>query len=70
MRRVFLLGALALAGCQGVIGPLQRRCVREPIEGLCLPAGEQQPRARDRLPYPDTSAATGPRTFAELPSQR
>jgi hypothetical protein len=70
MRRLFLVGLLALAGCQGVVGPLQRRGINDPIDDPRLTSGEQHQRVRDRLPYPETSAATGPRTYAELPPGR
>lgn len=67
MRRLSLVGLLVLAGCQGVVGPLQRRGINAPIDDPRLSTAEQQQRARDRLPFPDSSAATGPRTYAEEP---
>jgi hypothetical protein len=67
MRRLFLVALLGLAGCQGVVGPLQRRGINDPIDHPCLTTDEQARRARDRLPFPDTSPATGPPTGAEEP---
>jgi hypothetical protein len=67
MRRLFLVALMGMAGCQGVVGPLQRRGINDPIDHPCLTTAEQERRARDRLSLPDTSAATGPRTYAEEP---
>ena len=68
MRRLFLAGLLISAGCQGVVGPIQRRCITDPIDNPCLTADEQKERQRDRLPLPEAGNAYGPRTYADNPA--
>lgn len=70
MHRLLLAGLLLGAGCQGVVGPLQRRCLTDPIDNPCLTPEEQQQRRRDRLALPEASPAIGPRTYAEEPALR
>lgn len=68
MHRLVLLGLLALAGCQGVVGPIQRRCIVDPIDHPCLTPDEQKQRERDRLALPEASPEVGPRTYADNPA--
>jgi hypothetical protein len=70
MHRLFCVGLVFLAGCQGTVGPVKRTAITDPIDRPCLTLDEQKERARDRLALPDTSAATGPRTYAENPYNR
>jgi hypothetical protein len=59
MRRLFMLGILCLAGCQGVAGPFTPR---EPqrVDDPRYSVPEQQRRARDRLPLPQESLTIAP----------
>lgn len=70
MRRLFLVGLLLVTGCQGFVGPLQRRCSPVWIDNPCLPPDEQQMRRREGLALPEASPAVGPRTYAEEPALR
>jgi hypothetical protein len=54
MRKLILVGALTLAGCQGVVGPFDRaRMPAPPVDDPRLPISEQMRNGRDRLAYPD-----------------
>jgi hypothetical protein len=68
MHRLIFVGLVFLAGCQGTVGPIKRNAITDPIDNPRLTMDEQKERARDRLALPDTSAATGPRTYAENPA--
>lgn len=69
MRRLlFACLVLILAGCQGVVGPRQRRFLTTPIDDPCLTPGEQKERERDRSPLPEGNPAYGPRTYSENPA--
>ncbi|MFO0842594.1 MAG: hypothetical protein U0797_09395 [Gemmataceae bacterium] len=69
MRRLFLAGLIVAAGCQGVVGPAQRRCLPGgPIDDPRLTADEQNDRVRERVALPEGTNAYGPRTFAENPA--
>jgi hypothetical protein len=68
MHRLFLAGLVFLAGCQGMVGPFQRRCVTDPIDDPRLTIDEQRARQRDRLALPEASSVYGPRTFADNPA--
>ena len=68
MRRLYLAGLMALAGCQGVVGPIQRSCITDPIDNPCLTPAEQNERLRDRVALPESSPAYGPRTYAGNPA--
>jgi hypothetical protein len=70
MHRLLLAGLVFLAGCQGVVGPVRRTCITEPVDDPRLTIDEQQQRARDRLALPQESPAIGPRTYAENPALR
>jgi len=65
MRQLFLAGWFLLAGCQGVVGPLQRRCLDQPPDNPCLTIEEQLKLRRDRVALPENSPTVGPRTYAE-----
>lgn len=64
MPRLFLLGALFLAGCQSVVGPFQSR---EPqrVDDPLFNIGEQQRRGRDRLALPEDQTGMAPRTYTD-----
>ncbi len=67
MHRLLCVGLVFLAGCQGTVGPFNRT-PKDRIDNPCLTLDEQRERARDRLAVPDTTSATGPRTYAEIPN--
>lgn len=64
MRRVFLLGALLLTGCQNVIGPFQSRAPQR-VDDPLLSIGEQQRRGRDRLALPEDQTGLAPKTYTD-----
>jgi hypothetical protein len=70
MHRLLFVGLAFLVGCQGLVGPVKRTCITDPIDNPCLTLEEQKERERDRLALPYTSPATGPRTYAENPAYR
>jgi hypothetical protein len=59
MRRIFVLGILLLAGCQNLIGPLQRGPVGK-VDDPRLTISEQEREARDRLGMPADNRGVGP----------
>jgi hypothetical protein len=64
MRRLIVLTALVLSGCQNVIGPREpRQPVR--IDDPRVPIVEQERRGRDRLALPDSSPNLLPQTSGE-----
>jgi hypothetical protein len=67
MHRLLFVGLVVLAGCQGVVGPIKRTSITDPIDNRCLSIEEQQQRARDRLALPESSPATGPQTYTGYP---
>ncbi|MFL5245394.1 MAG: hypothetical protein ACJ8FY_25135 [Gemmataceae bacterium] len=67
MRRLCLLSILLLAGCQGLVGPRQRRDNPQPVNDPSLTMDEQQRRTRDRLALPEPSTDLAPRTYTEIP---
>jgi hypothetical protein len=67
--RWLLLTAVLLAGCQGTVGPLQRR--DQPAGPITyLPTDEQEARVRDRLPLAPAGPDLGPRTYFDNPLTR
>ena len=68
MRRIYLVGALFLAGCANVVGPFRHR---EPVrvDDPCRPINEQQRLGRDRLALPDESRNVAPPSGVELPGR-
>jgi len=70
MHRLLLVGLLFLAGCQGVVGPVRRTSITDPIDDPRLTIDEQKQRERDRLALPDASQAIGPRTYSDNPTYR
>lgn len=68
MTRLVIVGVLFLTGCQGVVGPLQRRCITEAVDDPRLTIDEQKERQRDRLALPEASSVYGPRTYADNPA--
>jgi len=64
MRKLWMLGLLVLAGCQGVIGPFQSR-KPERVDDPQYTISEQQRRGRDRLAIP--AGDVGPQSGVELP---
>ncbi len=65
MRRLFVVGILLLAGCQGVSGPFSRPPGR--VDDPLLTISEQKARARERLALPDESLNVAPRTGVQPP---
>jgi len=70
MRRLLLVGWLALVGCAGVVGPFQRPFTPYTVEDPWLTPDEQKMRFRDQVALPDASRAIGPRTYADNPALR
>lgn len=67
MRRFMLVGVLLAAGCQGLVGPRQRRDMPERPDNPNLTIAEQEQRGRELLAFPDPSPAVGPRTWTSPP---
>jgi hypothetical protein len=70
MLRLLFVGLLVLAGCQGVVGPVQRTAITERIDDPRLSIDEQKQRERDRLALPDASFEAGPRIYSGNPNYR
>ena len=66
MRRLALLCALLLVGCQGVVGPFQSRTPQR-VDDPLLTTAEQQRRGRDRLALPEDQSALAPKTYIDRP---
>ncbi len=66
MHRILLASLLVLCGCQGIVGPAQRRALNDRVDHPCLTIDEQERKAHSRLAYPE-GPAYGPRTYAEPP---
>jgi hypothetical protein len=78
MRQLFFLGALVLAGCRTVTGPVEhyrdksRPDRLSPTEQAALgqqrlTIPEQEQRGRDQLAQPDYHWWVAPRTYADFP---
>lgn len=65
MGRLLALGVLCLAGCQGVVGPFQRRST-ERVDSPNVSLAEQEARARDRYALPDESPFVAPNSGNEF----
>jgi hypothetical protein len=62
MRSLIVTGLLVLAGCQGVVGPIQRSqapCLPR-VDDPRLPIAEQERRGRDRYALPEDSPSVAP----------
>jgi hypothetical protein len=68
MNRLCLLGILLLAGCQGVVGPRERRDNPQQVDDPRLSIYEQEKRGRDRLALPESSGDLVPR-ITTIPGQ-
>jgi hypothetical protein len=69
MRKLFLVGLMTLAGCQGTVGPFDRTRMKGPVDDPRLPISEQMRNGRDRLAYPDEAPTldASPRTALDPP---
>jgi hypothetical protein len=68
MHRAILVGFLLLAaGCQGLVGPRERRDNPVRVDDPRLTIPEQERKGRDRLALPEWSPTVAPRTYGELP---
>jgi hypothetical protein len=67
MHRFLWIGILLVVGCQGLVGPRQRRDNPQVVDDPRLTIDEQERRARDRLALPDPSIDLGPRTYTDIP---
>jgi hypothetical protein len=65
MRKLILLGVLALAGCQNVAGPFAARPPQR-VDDPHISIPEQQYRGRDRLALPDDTSGM-PASGANIP---
>jgi hypothetical protein len=70
MSRILLALCLLGAGCQGVVGPVQRLCDPRRPDNPCLPIPEQEERGRELLALPQKRPEVAPRTYAEEPAYR
>ena len=68
MKRLCLLGILLLAGCQGLVGPRERRDNPQQVDDPRLSIYEQEKRGRDRLALPESSGDLVPR-ITTIPGQ-
>lgn len=59
MRRLMTVGILALAGCQGVVGPFTHRMPQR-VDDPCVSTSEQERRGRDRLALPQELQQVAP----------
>lgn len=66
MRRTLYLAVLLVVGCQGVVGPRERRCDTRPIDNPCLPIAEQKRMVEDRLALPEISPTVAPRAYSDF----
>lgn len=66
MRRLFVLGLLALAGCRGVQGPF---APKDPVrvDDPRVSISEQERRARENLALPDNSRMIAPNSETAPP---
>ena len=69
--RILPVVLLLLAGCQGVVGPVQRTTNPPATVGAPgLPPEEQEARIRQNLPFGSISDREGPRTYFDNPLTR
>jgi len=66
MRKLFVVGFLMLAGCQGTSGPFSARYPMR-VDDPYYSINEQQSRGRDRLALPDDFSGLAPKTGAAIP---
>jgi hypothetical protein len=66
MRWILYASILFLVGCQGVVGPRDRRGDTTRIDHPCLTVEEQKQLSRDRLALPETSPLFVPPGSASL----
>jgi hypothetical protein len=64
--RLALFGLLCVAGCQGVIGPFQRRSP-ERVDDPAFTIPQQEYRGRARLPLWNDRTDLAPKTYADRP---
>jgi hypothetical protein len=67
---VLMVTIASLVGCQGVVGPFERRYRPVNFDDPCLSNEEREIRRREALPLPEGSRAYGPRTYSEEPALR
>jgi hypothetical protein len=70
MRRLLLVGALLLVGCQGIDGPRARRDDPKRVDDPRLTIGQQEQRGLDRLALPQEKPTVGPPTYLKSPYDR
>ena len=70
MRRLCLVGALCLAGCQGLVGPIQHRDNPQRADNPYLSIDEQKRKGRDLLALPEDSPRIAPPTYFDPPGTR
>ena len=66
MHRLFAIGLLVLAGCQGVQGPFAQR-KPDRVDDPLVNIEEQERRGRERLALPFDRGDVAPRTRVEFP---
>lgn len=72
MRKLIVVGALVMAGCQNIVGPFQSRPPQRVDDPLAGRVGqdriaEQQRRGRDRLALPEDRTGMAPYTYTDRP---
>ncbi len=66
VNRTLYLVVLLLVGCQGTVGPRERRGDPTPVDVPTLPIDEQKRRGRDRLALPEQSPTIAPRAYSDF----
>jgi hypothetical protein len=66
MRQILYLTVLFVVGCQGVVGPRERRCDPRPVDNPCLPIEQQKRIVEDRLALPEISPTVAPRAYSDF----
>ena len=66
MRWTLYLTVLLMVGCEGTIGPRERRCDPRPVDNPCLPMDLQKRIVESRLALPETSPTVAPRSYGDF----
>lgn len=66
MRWILYAGMVFLVGCQGVVGPRDRRGDTTRVDNPYLTLDEQKQLGRDRLALPESSKTLVPRDYSDF----